>query len=1276
MKKILLAAMALGVFAVAPAKNADELRVYINPGHGSWTANDRPNPIVGHGEYSRTNTDTTNFFESNTNLRKGFGVLEMLRAYGLKYDPTLNQTNALPHRVGAALDMHNNIVMSHVKCGPYHEDNGTASQLGDKTPADQEYYNRSLYEISGEVDANNFDMFISIHSNAASEGTTTNFPLFLYRGYDQPVEHEGLDLNQQTQSRAMADACWGYAQENPHMMWTSYSQINKNLRGDCNFYAGAEMNDRGYFGYLGVLKHSVPGFLVEGYFHTYQPARHRAMNWDVDYMEGTAYAHGIADYFGLTKETTGHIYGIVRDANIRFVDKYYKANPTTLDRFKPLNGVVVILKKGDTEVARYTTDNYYNGAFVFKNVEPGTYTISFESEQYLAADPIEVEVKAASITYPTAQLVDKDWVPDEIVYTDYPDPMAGNAGIGAATQYNISAEYADEPIAELEGLTVKRTFVRNGKMYILALDKPVEFAAVVAADQQAKATILVYDLANKQVVAKVSTEGAAGSIAAIADMQLSADGVLLACNATKTQFDDSQIQEGDAGRGTFVIYKWENDENGLPAGNPVPFISTTNSGLWYRAYPSQFVYSGTLTEGKALITMPTITGPAYNLRGTMIAVAEGEAQTPLDIKPSPNVAFGTRGADFNMVPSPVDENGLLVLDSELGMQAWGFATVNSGAIVGNEAAALAGGRSGVFKYAGASFVVYPKFEGETCTGLEMVNISGNVDKASTVTLSVSAPEAQAEAAATTYAAAAGETVVTRDAATDAVTDGWIELYLLRDGKVSKFTTHNVQQPQGRKEYAYDVKSVESDDSYAITFSMTGDAPEASLRLTATDGSATLTLPIGAVTKGENNFTVNKSDLNEELEYAWEVVVVSDPIAQAGLYSKDVNGLSATRGGVVPLDNPEYESFGYVVVGHGRNQGIDVYNPAGEKVASRIFKGHAMFGGASNTNQSDPFRGNELQGKAVLATWGDNGYGAVVIDPLDTQAEPFSLFSGTKDKSGCFITDEGTLLGGGNSGLDFLTDEKGDNWMIMFSEDHNNTNGGGGNDNSITRSHLSGPWTITEAPTVLGYKGLMANTNVDVTSYGTGAFVSQVRGAGNNAAGTPVFAYISNLLNDEDIVEMTSADDAIVDYINSGTSGFAITADGKTAVTSTETGIVVLNVEWQGTKPVMTYRYTFPIDTNDWATMRFDAAGNLHVYLRQDGYRIYTLRDEHPEAATPAASKYNFKGAKGVESIEISDAAQADAVFYNLQGIMVPAENLTPGIYVKVAGNKATKVIVK
>ena len=50
MKKILLtSALALAVAVGASAKTADELRIYINPGHGSWTANDRPCTLVGHG---------------------------------------------------------------------------------------------------------------------------------------------------------------------------------------------------------------------------------------------------------------------------------------------------------------------------------------------------------------------------------------------------------------------------------------------------------------------------------------------------------------------------------------------------------------------------------------------------------------------------------------------------------------------------------------------------------------------------------------------------------------------------------------------------------------------------------------------------------------------------------------------------------------------------------------------------------------------------------------------------------------------------------------------------------------------------------------------------------------------------------------------------------------------------------------------------------------------------------------------------------------------------
>ena len=50
---------------------------------------------------------------------------------------------------------------------------------------------------------------------------------------------------------------------------------------------------------------------------------------------------------------------------------------------------------------------------------------------------------------------------------------------------------------------------------------------------------------------------------------------------------------------------------------------------------------------------------------------------------------------------------------------------------------------------------------------------------------------------------------------------------------------------------------------------------------------------------------------------------------------------------------------------------------------------------------------------------------------------------------------------------------------------------------------------------------------------------------------------------------------------------------------------------------------------------------------------------------------------GVDSITAEDAASdTDARFFNLQGVEVPADRLAPGIYIRQAGSKATKVLVK
>lgn len=403
-----VALLSLSASAANPNATVDQVRIYINPGHGSYTGDDRPMSTIKHGNQTSTNvgSDTAGFFESNTNLQKGFGLLEKLVEYGAPFDRTKNQTNSNAARVGAALDLSQNIVMSHVKCGGV-EDGA---------------YNRELSVIAAEVEANSFDMFISIHSNASTGDhnvpTHINQLLFLYRGKDGNPYVAGSDK--------MAMACWPHAASNKHMNYNWLSNPNQPrntesysdnrygyypsgkdsngypywIKGGVTFtpgWASSAINSysgKSYYGSYGVMKHGVPGFLVEGYDHTYQPGLHRALNDDVARHEGEMYARGINDYFGWGKtDSYGKIYGIVRDHSVVMDHPFYQvtrsntvdANTTInqIDNKKPLNFVIVQLyNSAGTLVDSYTTDDEWNGAYMFKKVAPGTYTIKHIREGY------------------------------------------------------------------------------------------------------------------------------------------------------------------------------------------------------------------------------------------------------------------------------------------------------------------------------------------------------------------------------------------------------------------------------------------------------------------------------------------------------------------------------------------------------------------------------------------------------------------------------------------------------------------------------------------------------------------------------------------------------------------------------------------------------------------------------------------------------------------------------------------------------------------------------
>ncbi|MBQ7041691.1 MAG: hypothetical protein IJN66_03160 [Muribaculaceae bacterium] len=443
--------LAAGALLVAPTltsnaavvkKDPKDVKIYINPGHGGWNSNCRPMGTVKRGANVTTATtanDTTAFFESNTNLWKCLAMYHKLVDYGVP-----------EYGSNALFDANNyknqHLVMSRIT-------NGNSTDRGLST------------DIAVEVEKYSPDIFISVHSNASPDetiGSNENYPLVIYRGedyrstaftdtgYGKNWDYAGTGLNGAGSSYEFSKLVYSHLATIKHEPYTTewkdqyvsgYTPLKTehNVRGDVNLQDYFNLLNNGsftlngnrgtgtlntysnttYYGFYGVMKHGAVGCLSEGYMHTYYPSVNRHMNKDVCAIEGISYAHAIADYFGWEKEKTGYIYGIVRDRNQTFTHTYYIPNQSTDDIYKPLNNCTVYLcdkygnrlynsEKPETAKYRYVTDDEYNGAFVFYDLEPGDYTLDYECAGYQAASQglksTIVTVKANEISYPKAFL--------------------------------------------------------------------------------------------------------------------------------------------------------------------------------------------------------------------------------------------------------------------------------------------------------------------------------------------------------------------------------------------------------------------------------------------------------------------------------------------------------------------------------------------------------------------------------------------------------------------------------------------------------------------------------------------------------------------------------------------------------------------------------------------------------------------------------------------------------------------------------------------------------
>ncbi len=1283
MKRNLLTAAALiamSCSSIFAAKTAEEIRIYLNPGHGSWGPNDRPMQTIGRQPYSSTNTDTTGFFESNTNLHKCFSLLDELVKAGVPFDRTKNQDNANPARVGAALDMSQHIVMSHVKAGPYPYTSGQA---------DSEAYNRSLSEIREEVEANNFDIFISIHSNAASEGSSSNYPLYLFRGYDDERESAAG-------SKAMAQHIWPYSYGNAHQCWSNYSLTSSNVRGDVDFYGGGSATangDKSYYGYLGVLKHGVPGFLVEGYFHTYQPARQRAMNDDVCRHEGHLYARGLIDYMGWKKETTGEIYGIVRDLHEKFSDPLYTPAARTDDQYKPLNGVAVKLYKDGQEVASYTTDNEYNGAFIFSGLEPGNYTLSYSAEGYKGATEEylqPIEVAANETAYVNAFLESTDYVPPTVVYENYPDLVDGNKAFGVADEYNLTqvAEEAEPLKEQLADKTIRRQIVRNGNLYVLALD---------AANEP---SIYCVNLSDN-TVSTISTDGLTldgNKDLKLSDIAFSADNVLVGCSYGENQFSNDQVAPGDT-RGDVAIYKWANNENGVPTGNPEKWFTSQNSGNYYNAMTGQTIaVSGTVTDGSVVTTAQTI-GSSTSMRFIEFGLADGNLATTTfinkEVSAESNYTATKLGADYRLTVSPLADNQYIIDGSNTTPLEWQTAGSNVDApLMGRIGESLMNNaENGIscFKYAGHDFLVAPVVADGKSTGVKLLDITAGLDNAKLIVTN----NTTADAAEATFVSAAGNIATTVDD-NDVVKTATIELFLIRDGKISKYTTAGIDQPKVRGEYAYDLQAGVGKSSTSFSFKSTGDAARGTILVTNTETNETTMLPIEPINKGDNSLTVDNSELSIGTS-TWEVAIEGKPIAQPTKL-QEISGYPKARGLVID-NTPTSKFFGQIYVANctaddSYEKGIYIYD-------RDLNRSEHAYGGDSYTasHTASPYRlGVNENGVVFVSDWNDPTSGIRMLDPANLSEDPKAalpeLFKYTSRSGNGGLTNGDVYVGGSTTAAHIYG--TGENTRLFtFDEDAGNV---------IFCYDLGTTLSWDKAPSLNLGHCKMDNTNVELLADDNGVWAVQTRGAGNNNTNVPSFVYVDMegniLFNSGSIADVLSG-------TNGG--GIAISKDNKTMIVAdAASDYAVFSIEWNDKTPALTYQYTIASGMSTAVNqMAMDYAGNLYV-LHQSGLQVWSLPTEHNTSVTPAAEAITIEKEGGIIGNGVSGStvvypnpatdvlyvkadSQIDNIsIFNLSGSRIYApyaadasqatvdtSELLPGVYViQINNEKAIRFIKK
>jgi hypothetical protein len=1184
MKKIYTIGLALAALLFANislhAQNTlSQARVYVNPGHGGWGSNDRPMATINYAVL-----DTLGFFETNTNLLKGLALRDELEKAGVGYVRMSRTINGITPTGTTAYN--------------YEVPEGNGQIV-------------TLSVICQDVEENNMDYFISIHSNATAEGSATNYPLLLYRGTDD-APGNGL-IN----AKAMAIDAWKYVVKNDITYHSAYtSSTSNNSRGDISFYGSSSTSLLGYTGYLGVLKHSCDGYLSEGCFHTYQPERQRLLNNDYCKQEGLRYSRAVRAWFGDNTETKGSIMGTVKDkykalegAEAKGLYNYKSGSP---DQYYPLNNVTVALQKADgTPVGAYTTDKEYNGVYVFNNLTPGDYQLVYDIAGYWKeTEDIEVVANETSfinkylsdLSQPDPNLIVEEAV-DEVLY--YPHPVQ-DGDIAGASSYNFTKDGEVVSIAALNGLTIRRALLRSGKYYVLAVD----------AAKNPK--LLVIDPATGDLIKEMSTSGliTAGYNGKsypyiLSDIAFTNDGVLVGANSTVVGKENNTYQTGD-----FYLYKWQASE-GVALENATPAVvltlPTNTSNSLYNSgnnnsnfMANSIALNGNIDDFTFYFDSHAGSGwtTTYGIRYVTWTVKNGVVISAQYNDTDWNES--QLGEDVRMTLSPLNIDHI-VIDGN-GIKPREFKIDNSSTTLGavselNVNMPVASTGATYFRYAKRIYMSAPVVEKQ----------ADNTYSYKSQLLDITDGFTKAKSIGETEAYITDEPAITYMTSTGVVDNADIDQYLLAGTKAVKYTTKGVIQPSSpARVFAYGLTAEYSaaDQGYKIKFSLNEDADAVSLILQNTNN--TVEIDLGAKSKGANEFLLANTSIPANESFNWSIRASAANVARFVQLSNDdaAYKFSAPKG--IAIDkSPESPYFGRVyvtnttagtVAGRNTTAGIYVLGPDASDITNQgdaAYTGNIAWTGVNGEGPRKIAIADD--GRLFIAAASAANAGIYYMNPETFVASPFFPASSS---TAIQVTAVG-VRGSGDATQLYAVDKttSGYTWKKMvnvYNIGANTTWSGAPNYSAAASSYIG-------------------NDNNSIVPVAGGYWAGQYRGGGaSNSVANPCMFYFSDARQD---AVFNSTEYATPLDLSSQNGGLAVNEEEKTGALSYNGGLYVF--EYKMNKegiPTVTPKFTnsLGVEAVTYDDFAFDYAGNLYALSNSGKFvSVWAMPTDKNEHTTPA-----------------------------------------------------------